>query len=154
LAQVKVNATLVGANAAVGVNAITKLCACPAEMLTGVFGVPVTALVLGFVVWNTKLAGMLVAGAIVQVEASSGPASIIVAKAVGVAPSSTERLNGSTAATRVRLPALFAVKLALTVVLAVSVTVHAWSPLQSPPDHPAKVEPLVAAAVSTTCVPD
>ena len=97
---------------------------------------------------------MPVAGAIVQVEALSGPASIIVAKAVGVAPSSTERLNGSTAATRVRFPALFAVKLALTVVLAVSVTVQVWSPLQPPPDHPAKVEPLAAAAVSTTCVPD
>src|SRR5580700_10625515 len=86
LAQVKVKATSVGGNAAVGVNAITKVPACPAAMLVGVLAVPVTALVLGSVVWNRKLAGTLVAGAIVQVAALSGPALMIVAKAVGVAP--------------------------------------------------------------------
>jgi len=124
LAQVKTNATLVGENAATGVKATTKLCACPDGMLTGVFMVPVTALVAGLVVWNAKFAGMLVAGAIVQVEASAGPASIIVAKTVAVLPISTERLTGRTAATSVRLPTVSATKLALTVVLAESVSVQ------------------------------
>src|SRR5580700_7891875 len=141
LAQVKANATSVGAKAAVGVSAITKLCACPAGMLAGVLAVPVRALVVGSVVWNTKPAGMPVVGAIVQVEASAGPALMIVANAVAVLPTATERLVGSTAATSVSLTALFAVKLAVTVVLAPSVTVQVWSPLQPPPDHPAKVEP-------------
>ena len=50
LAQVNVKVTLVGLNAAVGVNAITKVPACPAAMLAGVFGVPVSALVVGSVV--------------------------------------------------------------------------------------------------------
>jgi hypothetical protein len=96
---------------------------------------------------------MPVVGAIVQVAASAGPALIIVAKAVGVAPSWTERESGSTAATSVKLPTLFAAKLALIVVLAVIVTLQLWSPLHPLPDHPAKVEPLAAVALSVTCVP-
>src|ERR1700733_15345992 len=96
---------------------------------------------------------MLVAGAIVQVEASAGPALIIVAKAVGVAPSSTERLSGNTAARRVRLLAVSGTKLAATAVPAVMVTVQAATPLHPPPLHPANVEPLAAAAVRVTCVP-
>jgi hypothetical protein len=39
-------------------------------------------------------------------------------------------------------------------VLAVSVTAQLSMPLHPPPDHPAKVEPLAAAAVSVTFVPD
>jgi hypothetical protein len=50
LAQVKAKVTLVGAKAAVGVSAMTKLCACPAAILTGVLAVPVSALVVGSVV--------------------------------------------------------------------------------------------------------
>ena len=114
---------------------------------------PVNALVDGSVVWKTKLAGMLVAGAIVQVEASAGPASIIVANAVAVLPICTDRLSGSTAATRVRLAALFATKLALTVVFAPSVTLQLWSPLQPPPLQPAKVEPFADTAVKVICDP-
>ena len=51
LVQMKLNATLVGAIAAVGVSAMTKLCDAFAGISTGVSSVPVTALVLGFVVW-------------------------------------------------------------------------------------------------------
>src|SRR5580704_7939773 len=49
---------------------------------------------------------MLTVGAMVQPVALSGPALMIVAKAVAVAPTLTDRLVGSTAATSVRLPAL------------------------------------------------
>ena len=42
LAQSKLNCRSVGAMAALGVNAITKLWAAPAVMLAGEFGVPVT----------------------------------------------------------------------------------------------------------------
>jgi hypothetical protein len=98
-AQPKVSKTLVGANAAVGVNAMTKLCPASAAMLTGVSVVPVSALVVGLVVRKWKLAGMLVAGAIAQVEALPCPALRIVANAVAVAPTATERLSGNTAAT-------------------------------------------------------
>jgi hypothetical protein len=69
-------------------------------MSTGVLAVPVTALVAGLVVWKTKLAaGSVVAGAMEQLEAAPGPALMIVAKAVAVAPISIERLSGKTAAT-------------------------------------------------------
>src|SRR5580704_5987828 len=96
---------------------------------------------------------MLAKGTIVQVAPSAGPASIIVANAVAVVPTWTERESGSTAATRVRLAALFATKLALTLVLAPSVTMQRAMPLKPPPDHPAKVEPLAAVAVRVTWVP-
>jgi hypothetical protein len=89
----------------------------------------------------------------VQVAALSGPALIIVANAVGVAPISTERLVGRTAATSVRLPAVLATKLAVTVVLASSVSAQGSMPLHPPPDQPAKVEPLAAAALKVICVP-
>src|SRR5580704_16935329 len=96
---------------------------------------------------------MLIAGEIVQVTASAGPASIIVAKAVAVTPTATERLVGSTAATSVRLPAVFATKLAVTVVSALSVRAQPSMPLHPPPDQPAKVEPPAAAALNVICVP-
>ena len=51
LVQPKLNETSVGANAAVGVKAMTKLCDAPCAILTGVLAVPVTALVAGSVVW-------------------------------------------------------------------------------------------------------
>ena len=41
----------IGATAAVGVSAMTKLWVWPAGMSTGVFGVPVSWLVSGAVVW-------------------------------------------------------------------------------------------------------
>jgi hypothetical protein len=48
--QAKLSTTLVGSNALLGVNAITKLCACLAGISTGVLTVPVSALVVGLVV--------------------------------------------------------------------------------------------------------
>jgi hypothetical protein len=96
---------------------------------------------------------MLVAGAMVQVAALSGPALIIVANAVGVAPISTERLVGNTAATKVRLPGVLATKLAVTVVAASSVSTQPSMPLHPPPDQPANVELAAAAAVKVICVP-
>ena len=45
------SAAVVGTKGALGVNAMTKLCVPPAGMETGVFGVPVSALVEGLVVW-------------------------------------------------------------------------------------------------------
>lgn len=50
LAQEKVKTMSVGANAAVGVRAMTKLCAAPWAMSAGVLGVPVSVLVFGLVV--------------------------------------------------------------------------------------------------------
>jgi hypothetical protein len=42
---------------------------------------------------------------------------------------------------------------AVTVVAALSVTVHVVAvPLQLPPDHPPKVEPVLAASVSVTAI--
>jgi hypothetical protein len=46
----KANSTSVGANGAVGVNAMTNVWVLPAGISTGVLGVPVTALVVGSVV--------------------------------------------------------------------------------------------------------
>jgi hypothetical protein len=122
-------------------------------MLAGVLGVPVSALLVGSAVWNAKLAGRPVAGVIAQVEASPGPALMIVAKAVAVAPTATERLSGSTAAARVILVLLFWTKLALTGVFALSVSLQASMPLHPPPDQPAKVEPVAAVAATMTCAP-
>jgi len=45
-----------------------------------------------------------------------------------------------------------ALKVAVTVAFAVSATLHALVPLH-PPDHPAKVDPDAAVAVSATEVP-
>jgi hypothetical protein len=50
LAQKKFNGTSVGGIAAVGVKATTNVCAALGGMSTGVFTVPVRALVPGFVV--------------------------------------------------------------------------------------------------------
>ena len=49
LAQTNPNSRSLGATAAVGVNAKTKLCAMPEAMFTGVLGLPMTALVVGLV---------------------------------------------------------------------------------------------------------
>jgi hypothetical protein len=78
---------------------------------------------------------------------------MIVAKAVAVAPTATERLSGSTAAARVMFVVLFWTKLAVTVVSALSVRVQPSMPEHPPPDQPAKVEPLAGAALKATCVP-
>src|SRR5262249_9357422 len=59
---------------------------------------PVTALVCGSVMRNSKLAGILVAGAIPQFVAAWVPEAITVANAVAAVPTGTERLPGSTAA--------------------------------------------------------
>ena len=50
-AQSNPSATLVGTTGALGVSAMTKLCAAPAAIDTGVLGDPVSALVAGLVVW-------------------------------------------------------------------------------------------------------
>jgi hypothetical protein len=50
-AQSKPSATSVGTTGALGVSAMTKLCAAPAGIETGVFGEPVSPLVAGSVVW-------------------------------------------------------------------------------------------------------
>src|SRR5262245_30757610 len=47
LAQKKLNDTSVGAKEAIGVSAMTKVCAAPSGMLAGVLGVPVSVLVAG-----------------------------------------------------------------------------------------------------------
>ena len=44
-------------------------------------------------------------------------------------------------------------KRASTVVAAARLTVHVPVPVQPPPDHPAKIDPVLAAAVSVTDVP-
>ena len=50
LLQEKLNCMSVGPKAALGTNAITKLCEAPAGMFTGAFGDPVGWLVAGLVV--------------------------------------------------------------------------------------------------------
>ena len=64
--QSKPSVMVVGANGALGVNAMTKLCEAPAAIDAGVFGEPASAFVAGLVVWYTKLAGTVVTGTIVQ----------------------------------------------------------------------------------------
>jgi hypothetical protein len=97
--QSKPSITIVGANGALGVNAMTKLCEAPAAIDTGVFGEPVSALVAGLVVWYTKLAGTMVTGTTVQPLAADEPLLMMVANAVAVLPTWTDRLDGNTAAT-------------------------------------------------------
>jgi hypothetical protein len=62
--------------------------------------VPVTALVVGLVGWYVKVAGTDVRGARLQPVAVSAAVLIIVANAVTVPPTWTERLVGSTAANK------------------------------------------------------
>ncbi len=97
--QSKVNATSRGAKASVGVKAKTKVWATPAGISTGVLAVPVTALVVGSVVWKLKVAGKVVTGEIEQPVAVAVPALMMVAKAVAGVPTCTERLAGRTAET-------------------------------------------------------
>ena len=68
-------------------------------MSTGVLEVPVSTLVNGSVVWNRKSAGTLVIGAMPQLVAVCSSVLMIVANAVAVSPTCTERLLGRTAAT-------------------------------------------------------
>src|SRR5262245_40303966 len=68
-------------------------------MFTGVFGEPMTWLVAGSVVWYVNVAGRLVNSETPHAGAVTELALIIVANAVAVLPSCTERLLGSTAAT-------------------------------------------------------
>ena len=68
-------------------------------MSTGVLGVPVTALLVGSVVWNVNLAGTIVTGTMAQLVATLMPELMIVANVVAALPTCTERLDGSTAAT-------------------------------------------------------
>ena len=51
LVQTNPNSISVGAIGALGVKAKTKLCGAPSAIFTGVFGLPMTALVAGLVVW-------------------------------------------------------------------------------------------------------
>jgi len=55
--------------AAVGVNEITKVCPPPGGMSTAVFTVPVTAFVLGSVIWNAKPIGSPLVGVILTAVA-------------------------------------------------------------------------------------
>jgi hypothetical protein len=72
----------------------------PAGISTGVLIDPVSALVIGLVVWYVKVAGTDVRGARLQPVAVSAAVLIIVANAVAVPPTWTERLLGRTAATK------------------------------------------------------
>src|SRR2546427_1445902 len=85
-AQSKTRGTFVGAIGAVGVKANTKLCATPAGMSIGVFGVPVTWFVAGSVVWKLNVAAMLAPGATLHVVAVPGPGLMMVANAVAAVP--------------------------------------------------------------------
>src|SRR5262249_37771187 len=58
--QVKLSCTSVGASGAVGVKATTNVCALPAGIEMGVFGVPIKVLVVGLVVWYVNVAGTFV----------------------------------------------------------------------------------------------
>src|SRR5262245_5159118 len=96
LVQLKLKRTSVAANAALGVIEITYVCRPPAGMSTAVLGEPVTALVLGSVVWNDSVAGSVVSKPMPQLKAVTLAGLMIVAKAVAVADTSTERLDGKT----------------------------------------------------------
>lgn len=97
-AQSKLNCTSVDGNDPVGVNANMYVWAAPAGMVTGVFAVLVTALVLGSVVWYRKVVGTLVIGEIPQPVAAAWLELMMVANAVAGTPTFTERLLGRTAA--------------------------------------------------------
>src|SRR5689334_16123883 len=102
-------------------------------MLTGVFKVPVRALVCGSVVWNWKLAAIEVPRLRPQlVPILVELALMMVAKAVAVLPTCTERLAGNTAETTVTGPVApmvsVAVSVALPMPLVVLVTVIVVGP--------------------------
>src|SRR5262245_26912779 len=69
-------------------------------MFTATLSPPVTALVAQSVVLNLKLAWMLVASVMPAPHARFGPEFTMVANTVAVVPTCTDRLDGSTAATR------------------------------------------------------
>src|SRR5262245_60242861 len=65
-------------------------------MFTGVLGLPMSWLLVGFVVWYPNAAGTLVAGAMLHPTAVAVPPLIIVAKALATIPTCTARLLGNT----------------------------------------------------------
>src|SRR5688500_3193183 len=67
-------------------------------MVAGVCGAPVSALVAGLVVWYRNEAGNDVAGLIAQPTPATAPGLMMVANAVAVPPTWTERLDGRMAA--------------------------------------------------------
>jgi hypothetical protein len=94
----KVNVTSVGPNALPIVKAIKNDCPPPAGIEAGVLGEPVRVFVDGSVVWYMKVAGTAMAGLIAQSVAVVPPPFRMVAKAVAVPPTWTERLLGRIAA--------------------------------------------------------
>src|SRR5437867_3967145 len=98
--QSKTSAMSVAANATRGVIAKTKLWLPPGAMLTAMLAVPVTWLVVGFVVWKLSVAwtpwGKGFGNEIVQPVAVVVPVLMIVAKAVAAVPIFTDRLAGRT----------------------------------------------------------
>src|SRR4029434_9228801 len=83
----------VGAIGAVGVKASTNVWpGPPGVMLTGVLFVPVTALLVGSVVWKLNVTGTSVTRAGAQTMARLRPALRIVANTVAGCPTCTERL--------------------------------------------------------------
>ena len=99
--HVKPSSTSVGGIGAVGRSANTKLFASPGAISTGVYGARwVTAsLVSARVGWKPNAAGTGVRGSTRHTIVGSAPALTIVANAVAVEPTWTERLLGRTAAT-------------------------------------------------------
>jgi hypothetical protein len=85
LAQLKLKATSVGGMRALGLMEITNVWKLPGAMLMGVFGVPVSWFVAGFVVWYWKDAGMLVAKAILHPVPAVLPMAMV-ANTVAVVP--------------------------------------------------------------------
>src|SRR5262245_33188905 len=68
-------------------------------MSTGVFWVPVTTFVVGFVVWNDRVAGTVLSRPMPHDVAVKLAGLMMVANAVAVVPTTTDRLDGSTDAT-------------------------------------------------------
>src|SRR5215475_10988528 len=122
-------------------------------MSIAVLAVPIRLPVAVSVVWKRKLVGTLAPGAMRHDRAVSTPALMIVARAVAVAPTRTDRLLGRTAAT-IFGPGGGVANVAVTAVSAPSVTWHGAVPLQPPPLQPMNRASNAEVAVSvTTCPP-